>query len=835
VAEHGSSGRHGGVHADRNIKVTGNDNRIAGHNIVDADVYIEHVETAVFQQADARARLALLPPDVAEFTGRSGEVAELAAALRATDGPAVVVSAVAGKPGVGKSALAIHVAHLLTEYFPDGQVYVNLRGADEQPLSPETALTELLQVLGVPGDRHPPSLDAKATVWRQQLASRRVLLVIDNASSEAQVRPLLPGSRTCAVIVTSRTVLAALGSRTWLLNTMDADEALDLLALLAGSERIAAEPLAARAVVAACGGLPLALRIAGARLMARPDWQVAHLARRLTDERRRLAELGWGDLDVRASFQLSYQALKAEPARLFRLLGLLPALDFHPWVTGALLNVGVEAAEDVVDGLVVAQLVEPASNSNRFRLHDLLRLFAREQLGHDSSLDVAAAVGRLLWVAIATAQKAEVAIETAALRREQDQGEQVGARVASAWLEAERGTLVALVELANEWGHWPAAWNLSELLTEFLSRRGYRVDLERVHRLAVQAARQLGHIEAEARGLNNLGMDLVHLGHWEQAVEYLQQALTIWRQIGDRHGEAAALTNLGVALGSQGHWALAADRHRQALAIWQGLGDRRGQAQTLNGLGDVLVRQGHWPEAADLHEQALKIQREFGDRHGEGQTLNSLANVLVLRSDWKQAADHYQQSLAIKRELGDRPGQAQTLSNLGAVFARQHQNDQAVTHFRQGLAIAREANDRHLQGQILSSLGNLLHRQGNWQEASDHYRQALTIQQQLGDRHGQAQALVNLGNLLAQQGQSEQAEDAYQRALKILRALGDRYSQAQALTNLGILFAHQTQPEQAEDAYRQALTIHHQLGSRHGEAQVLTNSEASLPYKVNGR
>lgn len=253
MVEHGSSGRQGGVHADRSIEVTGDDNRIAGHNIVDAGVYIEHVETAVFQQADARGRLALLPPDVAEFTGRSGEVAELAAALGATDSRAVVVSTVAGKPGVGKSALAIHVAHLLTEQFPDGQVYVNLRGADEQSLSPETALTELLRVIGVPGDRHPTNLDAKAALWRQQLASRHVLLVIDNACSEAQVRPLLPGSPTCAVIVTSRTVLAALGARTWLLNTMDADEALDLLALLAGSERIATEPSAAQAVVAACG------------------------------------------------------------------------------------------------------------------------------------------------------------------------------------------------------------------------------------------------------------------------------------------------------------------------------------------------------------------------------------------------------------------------------------------------------------------------------------------------------------------------------------------------------------------------------------------------------
>jgi tetratricopeptide (TPR) repeat protein len=643
-------------------------------------------------------------------------------------------------------------------------------------------------MLGVPGDKQPASLDAKAALWRQQLADRRVLLVVDNACNEAQVRPLLPGSPTCAVIVTSRAVLAALDARPWLLNTLDAGEALELLGKLTGNERIAAEPPAAQAVVAACGGLPLALRIAGARLMARPDWQVAQLAKRLTDERRRLAELGLGDLDVRASFQLSHQDLDAKQARLFRLLGVLPGLDFHPWVAAALLNADLQVAEELLDRLVAAQLVEPASDSGRFRLHDLLRLFAREQLDQGPDFEQDAAIGRLLETAIAAVSAAHVALTRRRLRRGQDEGGQVDPRVPLAWLEAERGTLVTLVELATERGLWPAAWNLSELLSKFLSRRGYRADLERVHRWALQAARQAGHREAEARGLSNLGSVLADLGHWEQAVEQHQDALAIWRQTGNRYG----------------------------------------QADTLNSLGNVLVIQGQWQQAAEQHKQALTIQQELGDRYGQARSLNGLGNVLVVQGHWQQAADYYQQSLVIKRELGDRPAQALTLSNLGAVFARRHYDKQATDHFQESLTIARELGDRQLQAQTLNSLGNIFHRMHHWQGATDHFRNALTIQQELGDRHGQAQTLTNLGSVLASQDELEQADSHYRNALTIQQELGDRHGQAQALINLGNLLANQNQPEQADSHYRNALTVLRELGDRHGQAQAEYNLGLTL-------
>jgi hypothetical protein len=266
MAEQPGSDRVGGIHADRDINIPGSRNILAGR-----DVHIGQL----IQHAAPSAPLGLLPPDVADFTGRDSELNKLEAELLASHGQAVIISAVHGKPGVGKSALAVHLAHKLAPQFPDGQVYVSLRGTDQQLVPAETALTELLHVLGVPAEQHPGTLDGKAALWRQQVAGRRVLVVLDNARDDAQVRPLLPGSPTCAVIVTSRVVLATLGAKPLLLDILDQGQALELLGKVCGPKRIEAERQAALAVVGVCGGLPLALRIAGARLAARPDWPVA--------------------------------------------------------------------------------------------------------------------------------------------------------------------------------------------------------------------------------------------------------------------------------------------------------------------------------------------------------------------------------------------------------------------------------------------------------------------------------------------------------------------------------------------------------------------------------
>ena len=329
----------------------------------------------------------LLPPSVADFTGRDAEVAAVLELLGGDDlqgAKAVVISAVAGKPGVGKTTLAVYVAHRLQGEFPDGQLYGNLQGAQGQPLEPGEVLVRFLRALGMDGSSIPDGLEERVERYRMLLAGRRVLVVLDNAAGEAQVRLLLPGSSTCGVVVTSRARLTGLeGARLVDLDTLPPRVAVELLAPVAGPVRVAAEPDAAGAIVGYCGRLPLAIRIAGARLAARPAWTLAWLAERLADERRRLDELTAGDLEVRASIAFSYRALPEQRQRVFRRLGLLEAPDFPAWVAAAVLDLDPARGEELVDGLVDAQLMEvageDAAGQLRYRFHDLLRVYARER------------------------------------------------------------------------------------------------------------------------------------------------------------------------------------------------------------------------------------------------------------------------------------------------------------------------------------------------------------------------------------------------------------------------------------------------------------------------
>jgi Helix-turn-helix domain/NB-ARC domain len=326
-----------------------------------------------------------LPADLADFTGRAEQVALVRGLLAATapgGTPAVVV--VAGTAGVGKTALAVHAAHQLRSWFPDGQLYANLGGAGPRPQDPGEVLSGLLRVLGVDGAAIPAAVGERAALYRARLADRRVLVVLDDAASEAQVRPLLPGTAGCGVLATSRARLVGLeGARRLDLEVLAPGQAVELLGRVAGAARVAAEPEAAAAIVGYGGWLPLAVRIAGAKLAGRRHWPLARLAGLLADERRRLDQLVVGDLEVRASVALSYQALTGDHQRTFRRLGQLAAPDFAAWVAAALLDSTAEQAEELVDGLVQAQLLEVAGRDQtdqvRYRFHELLRLYARER------------------------------------------------------------------------------------------------------------------------------------------------------------------------------------------------------------------------------------------------------------------------------------------------------------------------------------------------------------------------------------------------------------------------------------------------------------------------
>src|SRR5215471_15065875 len=360
------------------------------------------------------AELSQLPPDIEDFTGREGPLDLLRARMAGHGGKstAVVITGAVGKAGVGKTALAVHVAHQMRPNFPDGQLYVNLRGAEAQALAPAEVLGRFLRALGVQGQCLPEDLDSRAGLYRSLLADRRVLVVLDNAAGEAQVRPLLPAGAGNAVLVTSRARLAGLTPAQVIdLGVLPARHAVELLGKIAGNGRVAAEPEAAAHIAALCGYLPLALRIVGARLAAKPHWQIQRLAARLGAHHRRLDELTVGDLEVRAGFALSYRGVGEVERRAFRLLGLLEVPDFAPWMLSALLDVPAGEAEEIAERLADAQLLdvlgEDAAGQIRYRCHDLLRLFAREQLAaEETPASRRAALDRTLQAYFTTAQQA---------------------------------------------------------------------------------------------------------------------------------------------------------------------------------------------------------------------------------------------------------------------------------------------------------------------------------------------------------------------------------------------------------------------------------------------
>ena len=471
--------------------------------------------TAVIEKAgghDGRRRSLLhLPPDIGDFTGRAEQVEQVSRLINGTAGSAqaaLPIVCVSGQGGAGKSTLAIHVAHQVGSHFPDGQLYTNLRGADASAQDPADVLAGFLRELGVDGGDIPEGIDERARMYRAQLAGQRVLVVLDDAADESQVRPLLPGSAGCAVLVTSRSRLSALaGSHGVSLGTLPPEQATGLLAAIIGTDRAAAEPEAAAEIARLCGYLPLALRIAGARLVSRPAWTISWFATRLRDESRRLDLLRAGDLEVRACFALSYDSRDADEQLAFRLLGLLAA-DFPAWNLAALMDSDADEAERLLEQLADAALVDiagvDATGLIRYRLHDLLRAFATERLRRDREPEsFCSRLGGLADEYIGAVELAATLVHPGApggaSLRQKLLAEDVVRGDPWGWLAAERATLIELVGQAHAAGLWDQAWRLAEALPVMFDWRADWRAWERTQRLALDAATQGGDATARAR------------------------------------------------------------------------------------------------------------------------------------------------------------------------------------------------------------------------------------------------------------------------------------------------------------------------------------------------
>jgi len=757
--------------------------------ILRADPTLEPVlptASATFDEPGPRRGPCQLPPDIDDFTGRQGAVAEVQQLLEKEGATAIVISAIAGKAGVGKTTLAVRVAHRLRPRFADGQLYVDLRGVEAQALDRADVLAGFLRALEVEGAEIPEGLEDRVRLYRSRLADRRVLVVLDNAASEAQVRPLLPGSQSCAVLVTSRVRLSGLeAAHALTLDMLEPDQAVELLAKLAGTARVAAEPEAAQQIARFCGGLPLAVRIAGARLASRPQWRLALLAERLAHEHRRLDELSTGDLEVRASVALSYRGREEQERRLFRLLGLLAAPSFPTWVAAALLDRGLAEAEGLLERLVDAQLVEAAGQDQagqlRYRLHDLLRVYARERLQvEESTAAQRAALERVLQAYLTLAEQADALLEPSGVNHYGgDPAPGPRDHPAAAiiehdplrWLEAEHASLVAAVDQGCDADIWESGWRLATALVSFFGARAHWDDWQRTHTTALAAARRMSDRDAQGRLLGSLADLNVARNRFDEASRCLEQSLAVFRETGNRRGELQSLAGLGGIDRRQGRFGDAVARLEQSLSGFRELGWQSGQAEVLFDLGEMHRLQGQLEDAVVCLEQSLRLMRAVGDRLWEAPILRSLALTHSAQGRFGEAVACLEQSLALTRASGDQHGEAYVLQGLGEVHRTQGCLEDAGSCLEQSLALARATGDRAAEAYAMHSLGEVRCRQGRLEEATGYLEWSLAEFRERGLRHWEARALNSFGMLLAAKREQAAAGTAWQSALVIFREL----------------------------------------------------------------
>jgi DNA-binding SARP family transcriptional activator/Tfp pilus assembly protein PilF len=731
-----------------------------------------------------------LPGAVASFTGREGELAVLDGLLNRADletPGTVVISAIGGTAGVGKTALAVHWAHRAADLFPDGQLYVNLRGYDAgQPVTSADALAGFLRSLGVAGQDVPAEETERAALYRSLLAGQRMLVVLDNAGSAEQVRPLLPGDKGCPVVVTSRDALTALVARDGALrldlDMLSLENAVGLLRTLIGA-RVDADTDAAVVLASQCCRLPLALRVAAELAAARPAVPLAVLAGELADRQRRLDLLdasGDARSAARTVFSWSYRHLDAGVGRAFRLLSLHPGPDFDRYAVAALTDAPVEAADRLLEALARAHLTQPAGRG-RAGMHDLLRAYARElTVLHDGEEEQRAALTRLFDLYLHTAATAMDTLLPAERHRRPripppavPAPPMAGPDAALAWLDAHRASLVAAVEYTATNG-WPShATGLAATLFRYLDNGGHFSEAITIHSCACLASRHTGDRDAEATALINLGAVDLRQGRYQPAVGHLEQALALFHASGNQGGQGRALANLGIAGMLQG-------RYQQATAYLQ---------------------------------QALALHRETSDVSGETNTLDNLGTVCLRQGRYQQAADYFQQALTLCRASGNQSGEAYALGNLGTVYLRQGSYQQAVSHVRQALALNRKLGDRCGEAQVLTYLGASELRQGHYQRAVSHLRQALALCRQAGDRAGEAVALNGLGEMFLATGRPGRARSQHAAALALASRIGETYEQARAHNGLARVHHAGDDRGQACHHWRQALTLYTELGA----------------------
>lgn len=788
-----------------------------------------------------------LPMDIAEFVGREAELQQLHRSLSGLGTPsgggdrAVSLAVIEGMAGVGKTRLAVHAAHrfVAAGLFGDMQLWADLKGfsPSSPPADPADVLEDFLRLLGVPGSQIPAGAEARAALYRDRLTGKRALVVLDDAVDEDHVRLMLPGTSSCALLITSRRMLAGLdGAHTIRLGTFSPEEALSLVARVSGRPDDEPGSDAARRLVELSGRLPLAVALAARRLRSRPAWKVGQLAGRLAADKERLQQFTIGTRAVETAFELSCRSLPGELRRAFRLLALHPGDDFTPSSAAALLGVGCVEAERQLESLLDEHLLQQHT-FGRYRYHDLLRLYAAGLARtEDDEPERRAAVRRLVdWYCLA-AESARHTLEPwrplpeggrrAGSGAECVGGEHTGPPVslpdsASAldWLEQEHANLLAVSReaAAAAWHH--ATWRLATAAHAFLAQHSYGTDSLEGLRLGLEAARRMSDSVRQAQIMRDLGGMYDGLGRHEESAVQHHAALALSEEQGDVLGAAEALTGLGRTSYALGHYPQSAEQHRRALGLFKKIADRHGQARSRGGLGMAnWFIPGRYRESAQEHRWATALFEATGDTRGQAHEASNLGLAHWVFGNYTQCARHHGRALALFKQSGDLRGQAIARHGLGLAAWHLGRPDSALDHHLYALGVFRELSDRRGEAISLHRLGYVKWVTGQYRQGEELLHQALVLGTSIRNRQTEAWSLTSLGFLCQRLQRTEEGREHLQKALGSAQAIGDRHCESTALLGLALTGLQTGRPDSCTEWARQTLAHARDLSNPHGEA-----------------
>ncbi|WP_328552733.1 MULTISPECIES: AfsR/SARP family transcriptional regulator [unclassified Streptomyces] len=698
-----------------------------------------------------------LPHDLADFTGREAELAELlrCATQKGEQGPRLV--ALDGMGGSGKTSLAVRAAYLLAPEYPDGQLHIDLRGytPGDRPVPAGTALDSLLRALGIPGDRIPDDVLGRTALWRATLVGKRLLILLDNAADAAGIGPLLPASSGCVVLVTSRARLVDLDGAEWIsVGTMSAEESTTLMAETLGAERVAAEPEAAAELAQLCGHLPLALRIATARLRNRPRWTLQYLAERLRDETRRLDELSAGARSVSATLRLSYQALDDKCRTAFRILALHPGGDINVHAAGALLGTDIWDSEDLLETLLDVHLVQQP-DMGLYAFHDLVRSFAQSLLGESADGEDKVAVERLLgYYLTATDTACEVLYPG---RKKRHTGIPPSAAElpdlrdadrAQEWFTREQTALISAVALAERRGHDRYVVCLVRNLVFQLNAHGQLEEFGDLGRIAVAAARRVGDLGLLGVSLSNLGVACWKLGRFAEGIEVAKEGRDVADRLGDQHTVAHSESTLGQFNSLLGRFPDALVHLEKATALERELGVARSEADNLTILSTLYEQWGRPEDARTAAERAVELRERLGQRKHQTATLTDLALAHVGLRAYDEADRCLRQARELFDDAGDPGDVALTLALSADVDERLGRPVRTPDLVAHALELVESNVSPLRRAKVENTVGRLRYRQGDAKSALDLHVHAYQLASAISYRIEEAYALAGMADAL---------------------------------------------------------------------------------------